>query len=342
MKKSSPRLVWPDVIRTLAISLIIMYHIPSSSYWTVANYSPQEPLIGHLYYALAGIGVPLFILLSGALILPKKESLKTLYTHRLPRVIRPWIFWGALYLLWQLYLDPTLIQGDLKSFTYQSFVGGFWFVPMIIGLYLLIPLFRPFTQKADRVQYLNLGLLWFVLISLLPFLGYAFDLKLFQYTIPLAIAFSGYFLLGPQLTKSKLTSRVVLITFFLTWFLAFVFRLAEARQQIGYLPWWQTFFTPMVVIMSLSIFVALYKSQWVNSLQGNLRQLFLLIATYSYGIFLSHSLLIQVAHHYIGDFSLHFLHPVISIPLEITLIGTASFVTVYILSRLPFLKKWVT
>ena len=51
------------------------------------------------YDALFRFGVPVFVMLSGAVFLPKERELniKRLYTHNILRVAVSYVFWSALY-----------------------------------------------------------------------------------------------------------------------------------------------------------------------------------------------------------------------------------------------------
>src|SRR3972149_2612677 len=56
-----------------------------------------------IYAALGTFGVPLFVMLTGALLLnPNRENepLKVFYKKRLDRIAMPFIFWTVIYFAW--------------------------------------------------------------------------------------------------------------------------------------------------------------------------------------------------------------------------------------------------
>jgi len=55
-------------------------------------------MIANIYGSIARISVPLFFMMSGYLLLPRTESLRSFYTKRMPKVVLPFIFWSVIYL----------------------------------------------------------------------------------------------------------------------------------------------------------------------------------------------------------------------------------------------------
>ena len=79
------RFVWADLLRIFAIYLIIIIHLQLPLY-SDTRY-PEGLIITPLIY----VCVPLFFMLSGALLLGKSESYKYFFKKRLTKVIFPWI-----------------------------------------------------------------------------------------------------------------------------------------------------------------------------------------------------------------------------------------------------------
>ena len=79
-------------LRILAIFLVVYLHCR----WTTGE---TYSLLGHiqgLMYVLTLAGVPLFIMISGALVFPKKDrDAFSFYKKRLPRLMIPLVFWGG-------------------------------------------------------------------------------------------------------------------------------------------------------------------------------------------------------------------------------------------------------
>lgn len=98
--------------------------------------------------------VPVFVMISGALLLPDVpgESMGAFYRRRLRRIGVAALFWNAWYfafrgLVLHKPIDPMRIARDLmlaKTYT------ALYFFPLIIGLYMITPILRPFFARATR------------------------------------------------------------------------------------------------------------------------------------------------------------------------------------------------
>ena len=92
-----------DLIRTVAITMVILYHALNEPYiasqLTFTQYGVLW-LSQTIYNSLAIMGVPLFIMLSGALLLqPSKvnEPIKVFLRKRLARIGIAFVFWSVIY-----------------------------------------------------------------------------------------------------------------------------------------------------------------------------------------------------------------------------------------------------
>ena len=152
------RLAIPDdLIRTLAMILVILLHssnetlqassVPLGYWWTAV-----------VYKSLALSCVPLFVLLSGALLLqPAKlnEPIRVFLRKRLSRIGLAFGFWTGVYLAWSFYvgipdgnvvLHVPVTLGNIGTGLLDSLFSGayyqFWFIYLIVGLYLITPILR--------------------------------------------------------------------------------------------------------------------------------------------------------------------------------------------------------
>ena len=124
-------------------------------------------------------------MVTGALLLPVRENLSTFYGKRLTRIVVPFLIWSVLYNLFPwitglLGLSPTVIN-DFFAWAEpdQSFSGALhhilmipfnfsllavqmWYVYLLIGLYLYMPIFSAWVRQASVREQRFFLLLWFV------------------------------------------------------------------------------------------------------------------------------------------------------------------------------------
>ncbi len=144
-----------DYLRSLAILLVTVLHA-----WSLLKMDePQYGIMCYLYRAIVDAGVPLFVLISGALVLfaPPITSVASFFQKRLKRVLIPFVIWATMIYIIGVYRHQyadihTMKDAILCWFPYllnNQINVSHWFVHMIIALYLLTPLLQRVIQSAD-------------------------------------------------------------------------------------------------------------------------------------------------------------------------------------------------
>lgn len=200
LSKSIP---WIDASRLIAILGVICIHVLGPVFTDSQSDFFDKYIVVNAFDSLARASVPLFIMLSGALLLGKETSLKKT-TIRIVRVLIPLVVWSLIYSFLNSYWTKTPFNfvASLVSLTHAPAMYHLWFVYMIIGLYLILPFLRPLTDAIiyNRALALYFFSLWFIINSITVY----FPLNI----IPLLqlsgfLSVSGYFILGYYLVHSK-------------------------------------------------------------------------------------------------------------------------------------------
>ena len=103
--------------------------------------------------------VPLFVMASCYLLFPLKVSAGRFFRRRASRILVPFFIWACVY-IWRY-------GGGLREllFNFPNAAGHLWFVPMLFGLYLAMPLFSPWAEKVSRRELGAWIALWSVTAS---------------------------------------------------------------------------------------------------------------------------------------------------------------------------------
>jgi surface polysaccharide O-acyltransferase-like enzyme len=140
----------------------------SAGFVTSYDITSTEFLWGNFFDGLSRIGVPLFVMVSGALMLDenRKISMKKIITKNVKGLVILLALWSLFYDLVFQVISP-LIMGEainVKSFVLKFFYGHYhmWYLYMMIGLYLITPYLRCFVSYEKRNM-----VLFFIGISLL-------------------------------------------------------------------------------------------------------------------------------------------------------------------------------
>lgn len=268
-----------DLIRATAIIFVVLIHSMG-----ILNDTPETKsiLVIKGFYSIIYAGVPLFVMLSGALLLGKEEPLKLFFKKRFHRVLIPFFIWSIIVSLIHFFQNGgrNLLNWSL-IFTKDLFGNGvhgiYWYIYMILGLYMLTPILRSIAQNAKLLAYsitICFGL--YYLQYFLPEFSFA---NRFQFQ---NLLFIGYFLTGYFLYISKLNIRVkrsLKIFFIIFYFIQVLFTVIKINFSL-------------IPFIAISFFGAMLS---IESTKNNLFQAIIsTISNYSYGIYLSHFILISI------------------------------------------------
>lgn len=351
-KDQKENLFWIDLLRFLAMFGVVIIHNSADVVTEWDRYRGSWWWAANLYDSLARASVPLFIMLSGALLLPKRENYGVFFSKRFRRVLIPFLAWSVLYLLWKKHFyNPEITMADAVKMVINDRVHyHFWFVYMILGLYLITPVFRVLVAAASRRDLFYFSCLWFFIASFFPLAEkfeslYSSGKLKFMIPVEPAQGFIGYFVLGYLLRISD-TRRLVLpallvsaaslsVTFFGTYL---------ASSHVGSLD--QTLYAnmaPNVVLYTVSLFI-LVKHGGVlleSRLSPAARQFIFLLSKTTFGVYLIHPMVIDALNAGRWGFVVRgdVPHPLVMIPVTCFAVYTFSFAAIYLIQKIPYLRE---
>lgn len=229
------RIVWLDTMRLVAMFALVCCHCtdPFNFYPGTSPDIGEIKLWGALYGALVRPCVPLFVMITGALLLPVKDEMQPFYKKRILRVLWPFLIWSVVYALFpwltgvlgfgsKVVLDCFPYAGDIvtrQDFSVAlQYIGGIafnfspiavhmWYIYLLIGLYLYMPIFSAWVEKASDKAKLFVLILWGVTL-LIPYFNQFVSPYLWgtcswnAYGMLYSFAgFNGYLLLGHYLRR---------------------------------------------------------------------------------------------------------------------------------------------
>ena len=194
--QKNQHIVWLDVVRFIAMFTVVCCHCtdPFNFYPGTAPNIGEIKLWGAIYGSVLRPCVPLFVMITGALLLPVRGDTSTFYKKRIPRVFYPFLIWSVLYNLFPwitglLGLNPQIIldffpyAGEevmqqsfsvsleyilMIPFNFSILAVHMWYIYLLIGLYLYLPVFSAWVEKASERAKLMFLLAWGVTL-LLPY-----------------------------------------------------------------------------------------------------------------------------------------------------------------------------
>ena len=165
--KTENRVVWVDWLRVAACFMVLLVHSTEPFY--LGGEGSQILTKFDAYWAsffdsIVRACVPLFIVASSYLQFPLHYSSGQFFRRRTVRILVPFLLWSAVYAF--VWGEPAEnFQNLLLNFNYAA--GHLWFVYMLIGVYLLMPLLSPWAEKVGKRE-LQVYLAIWIFTTLIP------------------------------------------------------------------------------------------------------------------------------------------------------------------------------
>lgn len=345
------RSIYIDTLRAVACIAVIVVHISGGNEW----YSQKTPtfdwIIMNIYDSLVRWCVPIFLMISGALFLnPEKKniSLQKLYTHNILRIVTAFVFWSSIYALYNYYTiqNPTITTSLIVPFLSGHF--HMWFLWLIAGLYMLVPILRLITQNKEIMKY-------FLLISLVFSFAIPFFFKITDICIPMLqpltrlgkgycenlhlhmlSGYTFYFVLGYYLHTTSLSRKTE------NFLIALGIGASICIATFSYYLFYTTsiphgdfyeYNTLLVLLEATAVFIVVKR----RTIKENSMPSIIIsqISKRSFGIYLIHMLVIEAL-----GITATSINPIFGIPLFSILVLAISYGVISILARIPIINKW--
>ena len=158
-----------DLIRVIACFLVMQVHACELFYIdpNLAFARGENNIIPGIVNSFSRPCVPLFIMISGYLLLPIKTDYKTFLKKRFTRISFPFIAFCAFYDIYYFIVGDidgkTMFKNFGKIFiNYGTEIGHLWYMYMIMGVYLFIPIITPWVKSAKKEHFFYYLILWLI------------------------------------------------------------------------------------------------------------------------------------------------------------------------------------
>lgn len=333
-----------NILRSLAIIGVLFIHISAPMLLTLDNMSYWW--IGNIFDGGARWSVPIFFMISGMLLLnPKKEESLTFFLKkRLSKILLPFIFWSIFYTVWKHRdaLQDLSIPAAIKDIINGDVYYHLWFLYAIIGVYLIVPLIRIVIANSDRAILKYYLIIWFISSSIFKMLSYytAIDVRI---ELQPFTGYLGYFILGYYLHEIELTKRNR-VFIYISAVLSLAITVIGTYIGTQYIGSFEGIFYEYLlfntIFVSVGIFIFIKQIDWDSlfSETGFFMRVMTVISTLSFGIYLIHPFVINLIS---SKLDYEFIHPIIGIPITVITVLLISCLFVWIMKRIPVVKKLV-
>lgn len=342
-----------DLLRILACFMVIMIHFASLFLSNTANVSQWKTL--NFYDSLSRSSVPLFFMISGVFFLDnnKQITFKKILNHAI-RLLTAMLFWETLFSIKRYGISGSFMQNVINIIPkLVTAYSHFWYIPVLVGIYFLVPVLRCITQNEIITKYYLI--IWVIFsiakntITILSqvvlknhvyantiinsFLNTFFNVELTSYV--------GYFILGYYLFY-HFHKKINLITLLITTFISQLacaainyfgtYSIFEGKSWNGM----QNYMTITTFIEAVCIFLIFKDYVAGISFNNKYRKLITEVSSYTFGIYLMHPFFTESLYAQLVSMNVAITLPILSVVVFIT-----CAVITLIIKKIPLANKYL-
>ena len=333
-----------DYLRVAATLGVIVLHVSSQNFYST-DVNGSQWQVFNVFDSIVRWSVPVFVMISGSLFLGREIPLRKLYSKYILRLTVAFITWSLLY---------AILNGGSVGHILLSTIKGnshMWFILMIIGLYISVPVLKLIVDKGWKTKYyltLSFVFAFFIpeVVNITRDFGSGAFVKginsinddLMILDVKVFLGYSSYFILGYCINKieiERFQRRIIYLLGLLGFIFTIVVDAIVAIQTQQGCSTYYGFFNVNVLLESISVFVY-FKYLHVDNQMMNLVMRYL--AKYSFGVYLVHILILNQLNIRLGLNSLSF-SPILSVLFFI--VSAFSYSVSAILNQLPVVRDYL-
>lgn len=355
-KQDSKFAISVDLIRVAAVLGVLLLHAANDlTLQTMSNLEIWRWCVVDIYQSIGRMGVPLFVMLTGALLLApskKDEELGFFFKKRFSRIGLPFLFWGVTYFLWDLYVEnQPFTQGFIVNGILTGPYFTFWYLYMLVGLYLVTPMLRVMVAHFSEKLYKYFMVVWIAGTALVPLIGlvsaYSYHLDANVFVIP---QYVGYFVIGAYLVNVHVRRRILValtalgiaLTAIGTYYMAMV-------VGGGTTYFFQEYVSPTMILAAVPFFLLLNSyakpcTAQAQSVKPTWKQRIMhVISENTLPIFLFHMIIIYTLQNGLAGVTLNgnIVNSIIGVPLMAAVTLVLCLAVIVPLKKIPVVKKLI-
>lgn len=324
-----------DLLRCVAAIAVVVIHVLGPYREQLGSIANTDWAIAIGFNSASRWAVPVFIMITGALMLTDKREFVLDYylKRRLGKVLVPFLVWSVFY-AWLSGVSLSGFDGGLAWYTllelpfhetYYHLGFFYYFIP----LYFVIPFFRWAVQCADRTAVIAFTVLWLGITTLFLF-------KIDGPWSQQLVLYSGYLLLGYCLFHYQWPARRWLIGLGIVMLVATAYNVISAsfaadEYTVGR---WLSYKTVNTALIAAMVFTLCQR--YGEGLKGKAQQSIGFISRYSLGVYLLHPLFLWP----VRAFDLYWGSPLLMIPFWTVVCGGLALASSYLLAKYK-LTAWL-
>lgn len=345
------RIVYFDYLRVAATVAVVILHTAAQNWGEFGGRSLEWNIV-NIYDGIVRWGVGVFIMISGALFLSKEIDIGKIYSKSILRLVVAYCVWSVIYAVAPLVVSDSVTS--YRSVIANIITGSFhmWFIPMIIGMYMCVPILKEIVRNDTISKYfLLLSLVFGLIIPQFVSMSNDFIGGLFADGINkingvvsnmgmhLVLGYSFYFVLGYLLNKAELTKkqRSAIYILGIVGFVSTILLNAVVTWKTNVLC--NTYYGNLTINVFLEVLAVHTWIKYKKYDNDKLNYVISILSKYSFGAYLVHVFVLKVLK-VLGIHTMLF-HPIVSVPIISVLVVILSFAISGLINKIPVLNKWI-
>ena len=353
-KESVSRNVNLDFLRILACLFVVCCHVATLGLENQTDFTEMW-IFSHIFNGIGHTGSILFLFLSGALLLREEYDFKAkkFYFNNFLKLLISYQLWVIIYNVIGVIRRGNYGREYLEDIVINSIAGEggyhFWYVPVLLGIYLILPMLRAICKSGKGVVAYFVTLFIVIQIIFKGILCFEFKYKyLVQFLfnrIPVTLLnhYVGYFVMGyllysllkeNKIKKPALTGGLLFFSGIIVGLLADIYLSVRAGVL---LTTFNDIFTVSSCLSAAGMFL------WINAkpivLKEKPMKNVLGIARLTFGIYMIHPLFMEIIIKW-WKYT-EFLPGIILIPIMVIVLFVISALPIWILSKIPLVDEWL-
>lgn len=347
------RIIYLDLLRIISAFAVVLVHT-ATEYWYNQPPSSFEWQVFNVYDAAGRFCLPVFVMISGVFFLNKNKEvpLKKLYGKYILRLLTAYIFWSIFYAIVRFLESGNALTAETFNGVVDSAISScyhLWFLPMLIGVYMLVPFLRLIVKNGEQRILKYFLILFFTFgISIQTILlfnsgwpDYVSSL-LTRIPVDLVCGYAGYFVMGYYVFTYDISKRLRIFSY-IAGVLSIVISIivcsyysvsGESPSEILY---GNFAITTFLASSAVFIFFKSVASRIRFSIRAS--KIIQVVSFCTFGIYLIHVFFLEF-FDFLG-FSTMSFYTVLSVPVIAVIIFGASFITIFVLRRIPKINKFI-
>jgi surface polysaccharide O-acyltransferase-like enzyme len=291
-----------NALRVFACIAVIIFHVFSNIINSFGVFLTEfEKYISAIFVNICLWHVPSFVMISGVIFLNKEKeiSIRKLLNKYVARILLALFLFGIPFAFMEIFFNThyefniAQIGVSILNVFEGKLWDHMWYLYMIVGLYILLPLFKVFVNYTSRKVLEYVLIILFLFTSVIPTLQNILSFK-FGIYIPINSIFVFYLLFGYYIHQYNIYINNMAIFLIVLLYILYVILMPINKNFINITSIIGLYdnISPLVVMVTFCVFC--YFRQNVNS-----NKLFDFISSQVFGIYLIHQFFLNMFFKFI-------------------------------------------